>query len=372
MFNLKNRYPIGIDITDQNIYAAQFQETRQGISIRELCHLELNNGQTHGTEPYDTLIPALKEIAKNKRFRGKTVSIHLPARLIYRFPITFEIGDGETIEDAMVRECRRNLSFPLEEAIIDYPSFIDMSSGKNKKIKAIIIAVRRDQVEEYIHLLKRAGLWVEAIDLDLSSLLRLHDYLYSMKEKTLILCNIGYHQSLIAVVSQNSILAQRHTPWGIQHLLNRLETNLELSGNREQALAMLNKYGLYYEHHIGVDGDGYVQENRDKDEAMEIYRTVFQILNPYVDGLIHEFYQITGHVRSELQSVKFEEIFIYGQAISINFMDRYLEKKLNIPTTCINPMEKLTLIDSSLLADLADGAPFSLALGLALRNVPWL
>jgi len=82
-----------------------------------------------------------------------------------------------------------------------------------------------------------------------------------------------------------------------------LKTNLELSGNSEQALAMLKKYGLYYDHHISADSDVSVEENRDKDDAMEIYRTVFQILNPYVDGLIHEFYQITGYVRSEMQSV---------------------------------------------------------------------
>jgi len=372
MFNLKNRYPIGIDITDQNIYAAQFQKTRQGMSIRGLFYRKLNNGQPHGTEPDDALVPALKEIVKNKRFRGKTVSIHLPARHIYSFPITFEIGGDETIEDAMVRESRRHLSFPLEEAVMDYPSIIDISSEKNKKFKAVIIAVHRDNIEQYIHLLKRAGLWVEAIDFNLSSLLRLHSYLYPIKDTPVILCNIGYHQSLIAIVTQNSILAQRNTPWGIQHLLNRLETNLELSGNSEQALAMLKKYGLYYDHHISADSDVSVEENRDKDDAMEIYRTVFQILNPYVDGLIHEFYQITGYVRSEMQSVKFEEIFMYGHASSINFLDQYLEKKLNIPTKCINPMGKLTLLDSSLLPDTAEAAPFALALGLAMRKVTWL
>jgi type IV pilus assembly protein PilM len=372
MFNLKDRYPIGIDISDQAIYATQFQKTRQGIAIRELFYQKLHNGQTDGTEPDDALVPVLKEIAKNKRFRGKSVALHLPAKHVYSFLVTFEIGAEETLEDAIVRECRRHLSFPLEEAVIDYPSIIDISSGKNKKFKTVIIAVRRDQVEQYIHQLKRAGLWVEAIDFDLSSLLRLHNYLYSIKDDPLILCHIGHNQSLIAIVIQNSILAQRNVSWGIQPLLNRLETNLELSGNSEQALEMLKKYGLYYEHHISADSGISAEENGDKDDAMEIYRTVFQILTSYIDGLIHEFYQITGYVRSEMQKVKFEEIYMYGQASSINFLDQYLEKKLNIPTKCINPMIKLTLSDSSLLPDTAEGAPFALALGLAMRKVTWL
>ena len=372
MLNLKNRYPIGIDITDQNIYAAQFQKTRQGIWVRELFHRKLNNGQTDSIAPDDALVPVLKEIAKNKRFRGKNVSVHLPAQHIYNFPITFELGGDETLEDGMVRECRRHLSFPLEEAVIDYPSITDISSEKNKKFKAIIIAVRREQVEQYVHLLKRAGLRLEAIDFSLSSLLRLHNYFYSPKENPIILCNIGYSQSLIAIVAQNSILAQRNTPWGIQHLLNRLETNLELSNNSEQAFGMLKKYGLYYEHHIDADSGESEVENGDNDDAMEIYRTVFQILTPYVDELIHELYQITGYVRSEMQGARFEEISMYGQSSSLNFLDQYLEKRLNIPTKCINPMVKFTLSDSSLLPDTDEGAPFALCLGLAMRKITWL
>ena len=36
MLNQKDIYPIGIDITDQNIYAAQFQTSGQGLVVRHL------------------------------------------------------------------------------------------------------------------------------------------------------------------------------------------------------------------------------------------------------------------------------------------------------------------------------------------------
>lgn len=369
MFNLNNRYPIGIDINDQNIYATQFQKTRQGLAIRGLYHRKLASAHKDSPEPDDALIPVLKEIAKNKRFRGKSVAIHLPARHVYCFPVTFEIDAEETLKDGIARECRRHLSFPLKEAVIDYPSIIDISTGKNKKFNAIIIAVRRDHIEQYSFLLKRAGLRVETIDFNLSSLLRLHHYLFSPKDAPLILCNIGHSQSIIAVVTKNSILAQRNTSWGIKHLLDSLKTNLELSGNSEQTLGILKKYGLNYEHQISSGGGVSAEENGDRNDEMEISRTVFQILAPCVDGLMHEFYQITGYVGSEIQKIKFEEINMYGQASSINFLGQYIRRKFDIPTKCINPMIKLSLSDNSLLPDTAEGAPFALALGLAMRKV---
>jgi type IV pilus assembly protein PilM len=372
MLGLKEKYPIGIDIGDQNVYAAQFQKNRQKISVRELFHRPLDNGETDGTESDSALLPVLKEIAKNKRFRGKIAAIHVPAQHVYSFPVTFEVGVDETLEDAIVRESRRYLSFPLEEAVIDYPSIHDISSGPGKKFRANIIAIHREQIEHYMQLLKRAGLSLEAIDFSLSSLLRLHRYLYSVKDDLVILCNIGHRQSLIAIVTRESILAQRNVAWGTQPLLNRLDTSLELAPNSQQAAGMLKKYGLLYEDYTSSSGAASGEETGDKEDAMEIYRAVFQILTPHIDELIHEFHQIMAYVRSEAQKAKFEEIFLYGQASLINFLDQYLEKRLNIPTQCIDPMSKLTLSYNSLVPDTAEGAPFAQALGLAMRKVRWL
>ena len=372
MLDLKERYPIAIDIADQNIYAAQFQEAGQGVSIRELFHRQLGSAEPDSGEPDDAMLPAFKEIAKNRRFRGKSAAILIPPQHVFSFPAAFEIGVDETVEEAIVRESRKHLSFPLEEAIIDYPFIDDVSSGPGKKFKAKIIAVRREQVEGYAHLLKRAGLSLEAIDFSLSSLLRLHNYLYSIKDDPVILCNIGHRQSLLSIVTKNSILAKRDVLWGMEPLLNSLETNLELPPNSQQAADMLKKYGLFYEDYNGSSAAASAEGDGDKEDTKEIYRTVFQILTPHVDELIHEIHQIMAYVRSETQKPMFEEIFMYGRASLINFLDQYLEKRLNVPTKCIDPTSKLTLSYSSLVPDAAEGAPFAQALGLAMRKVRWL
>ena len=75
---------------------------------------------------------------------------------------------------------------------------------------------------------------------------------------------------------------------------------------------------------------------------------------------------------SELRSTRFDELFLYGQAEAIHSLAPYLENRINIPVTCVNPMLKLTLSDADALSDAAKGAPFALALGLAMRKVTWL
>ncbi|MDF1590184.1 MAG: pilus assembly protein PilM [Desulfobacterales bacterium] len=372
MLGHNETYPIGIDIDDRHVYAAQFQQTRQGPAVRDLFYWKLNEQQTDSPEWEVTLISALKAAAKNKRFRGKRAAIHLPARHLNCFPISFRIDAGETIDMAIARECRKHLSFSLENAIIDYSSLIEVPSEEKQRFKAYIISAHRDQIDRHVRLLKRAGLSAETIDFDLSSLLRLHHYLYPLGDEPVVLCNIGQRQTLIAIVTKDSILARRTTTWGIQGLFNRLETNLELPSDSHQSAEMLAMYGLRYDDHIQQPVDSGNGKNGRSGDGIEIYRTLFQILSPYVDVLVHELYQIFGYARSNQSGIRFEKIFLYGQVNSVGALDRYLEAHLGIPTESINPILKLNMADGRQLPDTDRGASFSLALGLALRKVTWL
>jgi len=372
MFKMRENYPIAIDIGERHVFATQLQETRRGIKVRDLFHQQLHYSQPDSDEGDEALVQACRAVAGHSAFKGKKAAILLPSRHINSFPLTFEVGRSESVEDAIVRECRKLISFPLEEAVIDYPSIVEEPADEKRRFRASIVAAHRDQVNRHIRLVKRAGLRVEAVDFDLLALLRLHRYLFSLKEDPIIFCNIGYQRSLMAIVTHNRILAQRNTHWGTQGLLSRLETNFEFSGKSDQAAAMLSKYGLRYERFLASAAGQPEKKKEASGDDQGIFRTVFQILTPHLDVLIHEFYQTIGYVRSELPSARFDELFLYGQAGAINSLAPYLESRINIPVTCINPMLKLTLSDSAALADASKGAPFALALGLAIRKVTWL
>jgi type IV pilus assembly protein PilM len=369
MLNFKQINPIGIDITDQALYAAQFQNTRQGKVVGHLWRQRLEDGALGG-EPDEDLIPVLKRVAKARKLKGKQVNLHLPERHMNCFLVSFDLGADENIEEAIARECRRSLSFPLEEAVVDYASLME-SSKKKRRFKAALVAVRREIVDAYLNLSRKAGLSVGVIDLQLSSLLRLHQYLFKLTNNPVVLCNVDDTTTLLSVVTKQRILAQRQVHWGIQPIKKRLIANLELSDD-EQAADMLANYGLMHEKLTSATGKPPVNPGEEEDSDLVVYRTLFRLLSPYVEELIHELYQITGYVRSEMEAAQFEEIVLYGWASGFNYLDQYIQKRLNIPTKAVNPMTKLSWrVDSADLEDVA-GSPFGPVLGLALRKAAWL
>jgi len=369
MFNFNFKYPIGIDIGAQHIYAAQLKHIRQGFAVRGLMHQELDDGAGDVPDRSDVLVPLLKNIVKSKRFVGKRVVLHIPHQNIVSFPMRFQVGKSETSEEVILRESKEYLPFPMEEAVIDYPSIVSPSSDSNNWHKVTIIAVRRDDIKQYLLILKKVGLIVEAVDFDISSLIRLHNYLYNPTHNPILLLHIGYTQTLLSIVSRECILAYRYIPWGIEILVRKLLANLGLANNENKAEILLRKYGLAHKNHQNRNKSANLTEDI---EINDISRAIYQTIMPLIEELIHEFHKIIAYIRSEKQNVVFKSIYISGQASLIRHLDKYIENQLNIPTKLIDPVNKMTLSDSAMLPDISEGATFALALGLAMKKVSWL
>ena len=245
MLDFSSIFPVGIDIGNRNIYAAQLQETKQGLVVRGLVHQEYQNEADGILAARDVLVPVLKEIINDKRLKGRRVVVNFPAQYLLSFPLNFQVGKEETVETAILRHSRQYITFPLEEAIIDYPSLAP--AGDDNKFRASVIAARREHMRDYLSILKKAGLTVEVVDFVVSSLFRLHHHLSGASENPVVLCHIGQTQTLITVIKNDGILGERFVPWGIRFLLRKIQENMELKNDRYKAKILLKNYGLSYE-----------------------------------------------------------------------------------------------------------------------------
>ncbi|MEJ2164403.1 MAG: pilus assembly protein PilM [Desulfobacterales bacterium] len=370
MFEKRTKYPIGIDIQERQIFAVQLQAHRQGIAIKGLARAEidekwLSDDPVEGT---DALQRPLKMMAKNKAFGGRKAVLHIPPQHVISFPIRLKPGRAESLEQAIVRESAAYLPFPIEEAVIDYPSLESVNSGDTREYKAVMIAVHRALIEKYVGLLRQVGFVLEAVDFQVSSLIRLHRHLRNREPGPKILCHLGMTQTLLAIVSGDSILAQRHVPTGLQFLLGKITDNLALSQGKNSAKVMLQKYGLAYQDQQPADRGSVVQS----DETSRLRRVIYQILSPQIEGLLHELHKIIGYVRSEAPNTAFEKIYVYGPGILIRKLDDYVAKRINIPAQLLNPLHTMELPNDGTPVDPSEGGPFALAVGLAMRKVAWL
>ncbi len=366
MLKIKSAYPIGLDIGKDHIYAAQFKKSEKKLAIRGLWHKSLIGAARDSDDSDDVLVPFLKQIAEHKGFKGKRVVVHIPPQEMFSFPISFNVHTGESLEAVMVRESEKHLPFSIEEAVIDYPS---ISSPSSESYSATIVASRKERIEHYLTVLKQSGLSAEVVDFGVSALLRLHHFLFTAAEDPIVLCNVGYTGSMIAIAHKDLILANRNIEWGTKALIENIQQNFEHLDDKKKASLFLRKYGLLYENQKNRKRES---ESSGDPEIDNILKVIYQISTPHIEELIHECHQIMAYVRSEFSNPPFAAIYIYGLATVIENLDQYFEMRLGIPTKRVNPLLSSNFDANKNLSDITEGAPFALALGTALRPVPWL
>ena len=157
MFGLRRVHPIGIHIDDRHVYALQLKKAKDGLTVSGMAHCEFEGGLEGALRGKSNLVAQMEEIGKSRRLRGKRAVVHLPSEYTYTFPINIHVDQGEALEEAIVRESEKHLPFPLEEAVIDYSSLVSVTSGTDTDYRAIVMAARRDQVEQFTLTLRQAG-----------------------------------------------------------------------------------------------------------------------------------------------------------------------------------------------------------------------
>lgn len=357
------KYPIGVDMSANHLAAAQLQRQRNGPAIRALSYHELDEGETDDAR----VVALLKDIAEDGAFSGRHVVLSIPVKHLSIFPIVIQVGKQETLEDAILRESEKYLPFPIEEAVIDYPCLTRESDGDPDRYKTTIVAARQSMIGNYLTLLNRAGFVVGAVDFAVSALLRLHQSFYAMTENPVILCHIGPVRSLIAAVTGDSIIIQSDVAWGSRQLIGRILSDIGLSNDRGSAYVLLKKYGVGFEGapagSVGTDSGG---------ETADVGKTISRILVPYIDEIQYELHKIISYVRSEKQNPVFDGLFLYGHASHIHHLDHYLEKRMDMPATLVDPLAAMTNDRNQFPRNDSAEGTFALALGLAIRRISWL
>jgi len=369
MKRLTERYPIGIDIGHHNIYAAQFKAKRGGLVIKDLFHQAVGEESAEASDRNGDIVTSLTRIRKNRRFRGRGAIVSLPTQDTLNFPVRIAIDSDRDLEEAIVEEASNHLPYPLSEAILDYPSLVRASSGKEDEYRATVVSVHRDTLERYESLFRQAGLVLEAVDFNVSSLFRLYRRCHPKPSGALAMALIGQTRTMLSVITTEDILGHRNFDWGVQALADKLIVNLKHLKGIENTRFLLDKYGL--SHHRSDGGDEEKQPSTDPDRT-DTARAVSQVIKPLMEELVYEFHKMFSYVRSEAPKTFIDKICLYGAAADICGLERYLSRRLGMPAMLTNPLSDGALKLNGGSGTVADGSLYALALGLAARRIPWL
>ncbi|MFH1360308.1 MAG: type IV pilus assembly protein PilM [Candidatus Omnitrophota bacterium] len=296
----------GIDIGNFSVKIAQMSKKEDVFTLEAVGYSRINVNKLNG------LMDAIKVACEAIDLSHKKVNTSLnPENVIVRYLVLPQMTK-EDLKGAMEFEIDRYVPFDKSDIVCDYMVINNKPEAKNMKV--LLVAAKKQDIEERIKILKDIGLDPEVLTIDSIVLKNAFQLNYPEKEeKTIGLINIGSRITNINIIKEFSSYFMRDVQIGGDNITHLLKEKLEVNLDEAEQL----KYTL---------------DSQDKEK--------FKIVEPVLGNLLNEIYLSFDYYESEFGMVV-DEIFLSGGTSHLVWLADFLKENLNREIAIFKPTDKI-------------------------------
>lgn len=350
MLNFKSKRYFGIDIGESAIKLVEIKKTRDGYYLSKSCLVELDIDPTFDDpETRNSIIKEkLKKLLAEERIDSGVVALSVPSQSVFiRFLKVPKMAKNK-IEQIIQYEAQLQVPFPINEVIWSYGVF---EAHDSPETDVILVAVKKDIVEEKLKLLADTSLETDFVEVSYFSIFNAMDFVGGVKDKLIL--DIGSK-------STNIIIAEEHKIWTRNMLIGGNDFTKAIAAclkvSFKEAEQIKRKEGI-----IAMDS---------KERALSPHAAdISDAINPVLMEMLADISKSIGYYRSQFGETKvIRDILLTGGASKIKNMDRFINENLDISTKPANILDKIKGdVDFQLTENLT--RRMDAAIGLALKTI---
>jgi type IV pilus assembly protein PilM len=342
---------IALDIGSSNVKLLEMDETKEGqvnlvnFGMVDLPPEAIVDGSIMNTA---AVVDAITELLQRHRVRGKEVVTSVSGHSVIIKRVNLPVMTEEELEESIQWEAEQYIPFDVSEVNIDV-QILDERGDEAGQMEVLLVAARKEMINEYVSLIHEVGLTPAVIDVDAFAVANAFEANYDVPDETVVLCNIGASTVNINVLREGVTVFTRDLGMGGRQVTEEIQRTLNISF--EQAESM--KVGGDERDASAVVPEEILQivKNLSESIATEIQRSLDFYLSTSTDSAIGHMYLSGGGARTP----GLVSAIASATGIEIELMDPF--RRINIDERTFNP---------NFLEGVAPQA--AVAVGLALRK----
>ncbi len=220
----KTKSKVGLDIGSSSVKAAVLSPQKSGELQLDYFSIQ----PIEGEHSKDKIVAAIKKAVEASPSKVQKAVISVSGQSVVVRQVLFPKMSAEELKSAVQYEAEKYIPFNINEVYLDAQAIEENSDGN--KMKVLIVAGKKDLIEEYLAYANEAGLEAEAIDCD--SVAVTNAFIFNNpglgKEKTIALINIGASMMNICILKKETLNFVRDIPIEVKNR-ETLETQIRLS-----------------------------------------------------------------------------------------------------------------------------------------------
>ena len=225
---------MGLDIGSSGIKLVQLKESRGRYILQKFGFKPLEPEVIVDGTVMDEgrVVSAIKELFEETKIKVKQVAVSISGHAVIIKKISLPPMPDEELEGQVRLAAEQYIPFDINEVNIDFSVLPSSETGGDAQgeMSIILVAAKKDKINELTELVKGAGLLPIVMDVDAFAIENMHAINYPVsQEETTALVNIGASVMNINIVRDGTSLFTRDIPIGGNRYTEAIQREMGMS-----------------------------------------------------------------------------------------------------------------------------------------------
>ncbi len=334
----KSASSVGLDIGNSSVKVVQLL-TRPGSLFKELVNFDI---QRFKSQKATDITLAIKKSLENAQISSKLVNTSVSGQAVIVRYVQMPKMTKEELLKALKFGLGKYIPFDLNEVNYDFQILGDSGEGKGQKMmKVLLVAVKKEVIEERIKILKNAGLTPGVIDVDSFAIVNSFKLVQQENKGIIAVLDIGADITSTTILRNNIPHFNRDIPIGGRHLTKASIEEFELTEAEADEL---------------------------KHNPKDRYGDLISAIRSVLDSIASEIQKSFNYAESQMGG-SVQKIFLTGGTAKFKGIDKVLKSIIGIDVEVWDPTRILQINPELSKERLIEVGPLlTVSVGLALRG----
>jgi type IV pilus assembly protein PilM len=345
------RQCIGLDIGSSSIKLVQVKPSRKSYTLQNFGIEPLPPGAIvdGAISNLGGVSESIRNLAKRIHLRGKDVALAVSGNSVIIRRLQIPAMEGAALAEQMEWEVKQNVPYSRDEVIVDWEVLVPRTS--DGQMEVVLVAAKREIVEQYVEAVKQAGLNPVIVDTDAFAMQNAVETSAGFPaDETVAVINVGAHFSTIVIVHGGQPVFHRNLAAGGDTFTEAIRHRLAVGIDGAEA----------YKVGGGVNSAG----------ADVVPQEVHRVLAQISEQVSSEFQRTIDFYLGDAVGASLGRVFLTGGSALVPQLPKAIQDRARVPVAIFDPFASITVDSRRFDVEyLRANAPVAtVAFGLALRR----
>jgi len=335
------RSAVGLSIGASSVKVVELKKNRQQWSILSYATIPLSAaaGEHREISNPSAMVGAIQEVLKQAGIKSKDVCSAIAGSGLIIKNLMITVSNMKELQDQVFWEAEQYIPYDITEVVIDYQV---MGEPKGDQVEVVLVAVKKDFLEQYMGVIQQAKLIPKIMDTELFALQNSFEANYSISStESVLLADVGALSTKIVICGNGTPFFTKDVPFGGISVTQEIQKELNLPNIRDA-------------------------------EALKVSPNVPQEVKDVVErtgkNLAGEIKKAIDFYTASSLGPSVTKVFISGGGSRMEGLTKIVREVTSKPCEYLNPFQEILIQMKGFTGDIQSFAPEAvIPIGLAIR-----